>query len=149
MAARACGGCTACCSIFGVEEIGKAPWTGCKHLLKTGCKIYRRRPRMCKEFYCLWQSGFGKKADRPDRLGVVFAPTNGETEFTGEKEFQAYELFPGAFSKPAVVKLAKWIAGDDKLVVGHRHGGEVLTFLGPQRKIRAAQEWVRKKNEGA
>lgn len=146
---RPCDGCTACCSVFGVEEIGKAPWTGCEHLVdRSGCQVYETRPAMCREFYCLWQGGAGGPFDRPDRLGVIFAPTNGPTEFTGEEEYQAYELMPGMFATGRVVRLAKQIAGTDKLIIGHRHGGEVLTFIGPPEKIKAAQEWV-KKNAGA
>ena len=153
MGSRVCGGCTACCTIFGIEELGKKPWTECEHLTKApftrGCSIYRKRPRSCREFNCLWLGGAGTVKARPDRLGVMFAPTNGVTEFTGEWEFQAYEVFPGAFGKPDVVLLAKLIAGRDKLIIGHRHGGGVLTFIGPPEKIKAAQEWTRKQNEGA
>ena len=86
---RPCGGCTACCSVFGVKELGKKPWTGCKHLEETGCKIYDKRPAMCKGFFCLWQGGAGEEDERPDRLGAIFALSNGPTEFTGELEYQS------------------------------------------------------------
>ncbi len=145
---RPCGGCTACCSVFGVHEIGKEPWTVCEHLVKEkGCKIYGKRPQMCQEFFCLWQGGTGRDEDRPDKLGVIFAPTNGPTEFTGEEEFQAYELHPKAFLNAQVVCLARAMTEiNEKLIVGHKYGGKEFTFMGPQAKIKAAQDWVREQS---
>lgn len=145
---RKCGGCVVCCSVFGVEEIQKDPWTGCPNLNSTGCLIYQDRPAKCREFYCLWQGGLGDMGQRPDRLGVVFAHTNGKTEFTRKMEYQAYEVKPGAFGDAKVIALAKSLARSSKLIIGHRYGGKMLTFLGPKGKIKAAQEWVKRKNKG-
>jgi len=140
-AVRACDGCTACCSVFGVEEIDKAPWVTCEHLNDRGCSIYETRPKMCHEFYCLWQSGLGPDATRPDKLGVVFAITNGVLESTGCVEAQAYEIEPGAFGRPAVVMVAQELARKRILVIGHTYGGETLRFMGPKDKIEKAKNW--------
>lgn len=139
---RPCDGCTVCCSVFGVEEISKQPWEACRHLNEKGCDIYATRPTHCRGFYCLWQTGMGSPSDRPDKLGVVFAPTNGKLDFTGEVEIQAYEVEPLAFNKPEVVKLAKAFEAKGKLVVGHVHGGKYFRFVGPPDKVLRALRWA-------
>lgn len=139
---RPCDGCTVCCSVFGVEEIGKQPWERCAHLNDRGCSIYATRPQHCHGFYCLYQSGMGTSSDRPDKLGVVFAVTNGPTDFTGEIEIQAYEAVPLAFNKPEVIKLAKTFGDKGKLVIGHCFGGKEFRFVGPPAKIAKAMRWV-------
>jgi Fe-S-cluster containining protein len=140
---RHCDGCTVCCSVFGVEEINKQPWEKCSNLKDTGCSIYSTRPQHCRGFYCLWQHGTGTSADRPDKLGVVFAPTNGPTDFTGEVEVQAYEVIPMAFNKPEVVKIARDFEAKGKLVIGHVHGTiGVFRFVGPPGKVLKALRWA-------
>lgn len=136
---RPCDGCTVCCSVFGVEEINKPVWTKCEHLSDRGCGIYDTRPTHCRGFYCMWQNGLGTAGERPDKLGVIFAPTNGKTDFTGEMEIQAYEVVPLAFNKPEVVKLAKTFGDRGKLVIGHCYGGKEYRFVGPPDKIAKAQ----------
>lgn len=42
---------------------------------------------------CLWLMGIGRVADRPDRLGVLFAPAVSDE---GEVGAWAFELRPGA-----------------------------------------------------
>jgi len=139
---RSCDGCTACCSVFGVEEINKSPWIKCEHLNERGCSIYATRPRYCHSFYCLWQTGLGTAHERPDKLGVIFAPTNGKTEFTGETEIQVYEIVPHAFNRPDVIRLAKTFGDRGKLVVGHVYGGDSFRFVGPPDKIAKATRWL-------
>jgi hypothetical protein len=82
--------------------------------------------------------------DRPDKLGVVFAPTNGKTEFTGQEEVQAYEVVPGAFSRGDVVRLAQTFVNKGMLVIGHVYGGGKLRFMGPPDKVAKAERWGRK-----
>jgi hypothetical protein len=144
---RACDGCTACCSVFGVEEIDKEPWVRCEHLVERGCSIYETRPKHCHGFYCLWQSGIGKMENRPDKLGVVFAHTNGKFEATGETEVQAYEIDPKGFENPDVVKIAGDLAKKKILIIGHTHGGKTFRFMGPVGKIRKAKTWVEENKE--
>ena len=141
---RPCNGCTECCSVFGVEEIDKEPWVPCDHLSHEGCGIYTTRPKYCRTFYCLWQNGMGTQADRPDKLGVIFAPTNGKTEFTKQQEIQAYEIEPGAFDRPAVAMLSQRFVDRGKLVIGHTYGGNTFRFMGPSDKVIKARKWADK-----
>jgi uncharacterized cysteine cluster protein YcgN (CxxCxxCC family) len=57
-ATRSCDGCDLCCTAVGVRELDKPPAVACKHLCGeagASCGIYDRRPRSCREFYCLWR----------------------------------------------------------------------------------------------
>lgn len=141
-AKRPCAGCTACCSVLGVAPLDKQPFEPCKHCVETGCGIYETRPKICGEFDCLWQGGTGEEQDRPDRLGVIFAPTNGPVDFTGQIEIQAYEVVPNAFASPRVVAVAKLFTAHGLLVIGHVHGGGRFRFMGPADKIAKAQRWA-------
>jgi hypothetical protein len=50
---RDCSGCTLCCKLLGVEEIGTPPLGWCPHCdTKKGCAIYQHRPTECRNFYC-------------------------------------------------------------------------------------------------
>lgn len=139
---RPCDGCTECCSVFGVEEIDKEPWIPCDHLTNQGCGIYLTRPKYCRTFYCLWQSGLGAAEDRPDKLGVIFAPTNGKTEFTKQLEIQAYEIELGAFNNPRAVMIAQRFVNKGKLIIGHTFDGHSFRFMGPDDKVAKARKWA-------
>jgi hypothetical protein len=52
-AVRGCDGCTLCCKIFTVHELGKPGNSWCPHCIRgTGCGIYDRRPVDCATFQC-------------------------------------------------------------------------------------------------
>jgi len=53
VAGRSCEGCTLCCKLLSIEEIGKPRAVWCPHCdKKRGCKIYEQRPEPCRSFYC-------------------------------------------------------------------------------------------------
>lgn len=75
---RACGGCTRCCEVVPVKEIGLKPFTRCPKLRDwtsthgPGCSIYADRPYSCRGWSCLWlKSAQLPDEMRPDRSGVV------------------------------------------------------------------------------
>src|SRR3972149_5297932 len=103
---RACEDCTVCCTVVGIQELNKPPHVPCTNLASKGCGIYETRPPVCAGFDCLWRLNQMAQKDRPDLLGVMFAPTRGPTPFTGEVEVQAYEIAPDAFSRADVVEAA-------------------------------------------
>lgn len=50
---RACGTCTLCCKVMGVEELDKPRGTWCQHCVPgSGCKVYAERPPSCRAFHC-------------------------------------------------------------------------------------------------
>jgi Fe-S-cluster containining protein len=69
-----CGGCTACCDVIGVKELGKPYFARCYNVSASGCGIYADRPAACRKYRCAWHLGLlGDGADRrPDRCGVLF-----------------------------------------------------------------------------
>ena len=137
---RPCDGCTLCCSVLGVEPLKKAQWVTCEHVCDAGCGIYSDRPEICGEFNCLWQCGLGTMEERPDKLGVIFAPTNGPTHFTGEEEIQIYEARPGALNSPAVMTICNRLVKKGALIIAHPFETEnVHKFMGPKKKVLAAK----------
>lgn len=74
-AIRLCDGCTACCTIGAVPEIGKPPRTPCQYLMgkSGGCSIYEdpMRPKVCHSFHCEWIKGAGELEDQPHKSGVM------------------------------------------------------------------------------
>lgn len=50
---RSCDGCTLCCKLPSLEDVGKARNEWCRHCNpKTGCTIYNQRPQICRDFHC-------------------------------------------------------------------------------------------------
>jgi hypothetical protein len=75
-----CGGCTACCRIVPIGELGIKKYAGCPHVRPPwhaagpGCGVptgYERRPYSCKAWSCLWLRSEWAPELRPDRLGIV------------------------------------------------------------------------------
>lgn len=73
MTARACGDCALCCKVMAIEELSKPAGQWCRHCKPgRGCQVYRRRPRECRDFNCLWliDERFGPHW-RPNRSKLV------------------------------------------------------------------------------
>lgn len=94
--ARPCGGCTACCTIYEIEETGKPQGETCAHCTGGGCGIYRDRPRICRDYSCAWRDGVAAEDARPDRCGVVFD----YAQTPRAPLLIAYEVVPGALEGP-------------------------------------------------
>ena len=72
--ARRCGGCTLCCKLLPVEEIGKHAGERCRHQRwGKGCAVYRRGlPVSCSLWSCAWLADAGAAGlPRPDRAHYV------------------------------------------------------------------------------
>lgn len=87
-----CGGCDVCCDLFRIEWLDKPEKQKCKHLCASGCGVYDSRPDGCKEYECLYRSGYlsGDDSYRPDNLGILFEAA--DPEF-----LLARETRPGGF----------------------------------------------------
>ena len=54
---RECDGCTLCCTLLPIKEIGKRAGERCMHQLSGGCSVYHRpghMPRSCYFWNCRW-----------------------------------------------------------------------------------------------
>lgn len=78
---KTCGGCTACCTILPVPEIGKRAHQSCRfqrdalNVAGPGCATYATRPSSCRAWSCVWLTDDDLPDElRPDRCGVVFDP---------------------------------------------------------------------------
>lgn len=74
LADRACGDCTACCSVLTVDtpDFKKPAGTPCQHLAAQGCGIHAVRPDICRTWFCAWRR-VAELPDwaRPDRSGIL------------------------------------------------------------------------------
>jgi uncharacterized cysteine cluster protein YcgN (CxxCxxCC family) len=55
---RSCDGCDLCCTAPGIKEFHKPPGVPCDKLIGAAgrsCSIYADRPRVCREFFCIWR----------------------------------------------------------------------------------------------
>jgi hypothetical protein len=78
---RECGGCTMCCKLYTLPEIGKPAGVWCNYCKPgKGCTIHDNLPGQCHDFFCLWMTD-GTMPDewRPDRARFVLSvfPTTG------------------------------------------------------------------------
>lgn len=108
MTTRTCGQCKACCTVFGVEEVGKPYYRPCPHLTEAGCGIYKERPESCRGFSCLWLSGLvpGDERRRPDNLGVVFTLKLRDTPTGQRTDLEVWEVVEEAAENERVRYLA-------------------------------------------
>ena len=54
---RECGTCILCCKLPYIKDF-KPQYQWCKSCdVGVGCKIYEKSPKLCKDFYCLYQAG--------------------------------------------------------------------------------------------
>lgn len=85
---RACGSCTACCTVLQVNDLKPAPKPGycnCPHQRvtrdrrgrKPGCQVYADRPPTCQGYECYWLGGLFENRDRPDRIGMIVDSADG------------------------------------------------------------------------
>ena len=64
-----CDGCTQCCKVMKIEEIGKGYNEWCKHCDKgVGCGVYESRPQPCRDYRCLWLKSVEEGKSWPDRM---------------------------------------------------------------------------------
>jgi hypothetical protein len=88
-----CGGCTVCCTVMGLQDLGKPFYCKCEHVVEKGCGIYDSRPKSCNDFVCSWAAGLlgDSESWRPDRSGLLFFLRR----FEDGLWLEIYEAVPG------------------------------------------------------
>lgn len=119
---RACGECTACCTVLAEVELRKPMRCACVHQRQSGCSIYDARPRACRDFHCLWLRGAlpAEVAYRPDRLGVLFDAYR--PAGAADVRLAALEVWNGAFEEPLSASLIDAIASTRPVELSRRDG---------------------------
>ncbi len=147
---RECGDCEVCCTVMGVDIIGKKPMIPCHYLHKTvtlgplqltgcasyddppklhGCSIYDTKPECCTEFKCLWLHGaVGNDDDRPNQLGVMFDYLrSADTIAKVGNIIIAYEVTPGALSTERVQYWIKKMSEKMPIILNYLGGKKTIT----------------------
>lgn len=127
-----CQDCTACCTVFEIEELKKEFGEPCKFLGRTlfqehGCTIYQDRPDACRNYICLWLEAarsVNRKAPeelRPDICGVVMGWPWGtrDRETLHVYPIPGHPKYPDAWRVPPV---------SDHLQEVLRNGGKLMIF---------------------
>lgn len=118
---RKCGECAACCTVLGIEEIGKPPNAACPNMKSCGtnrCKVHQTPalPSVCSGYLCMWLTGNFTADDRPDKIGVIFDGN----EVDGYYILSAREVWAGAASSPRAKELIDKLArGTVVIVIQH------------------------------
>ena len=78
---RECGDCNLCCKLPNIDNGKfKKDYTWCKHCeIGVGCKIYPQRPKICKDFKCLWKAGMCDESLKPNKVGFYIIPENDQS----------------------------------------------------------------------
>lgn len=110
-----CGGCTACCTVLSVKELGKAPHVRCDRVGEAGCTCYESRPGSCRNWSCLWALGVipGEPKFRPDQVGLVLDMVT----MPSGSFVVAYEVWAGASEEPEGILLLNDITRTHKVCV--------------------------------
>jgi hypothetical protein len=114
---RSCGECQACCYVVAVHTLPevKPNYARCPHQCESGCGIYSSRPKECRDYYCLYQSGIltGGEEMRPDRLGVLldFRTAHGNESGRARDVIVFWETRKGAMQEEPVRQLVKRVRG--------------------------------------
>lgn len=155
---RACGSCTACCTVMSVREIAKGMYEACEHLCAEGCGIYASRPGSCRTFECQWLLGVLEVDGvidtemRPDACGVIF---HYQPDSAFGEVFTACEVEPGASGTGHARSIIEGI--EERFLVmivtpsadGAKRPDE-RSFVGPQRLVTRATAvlWSRPAGQG-
>lgn len=144
---RQCGPCTACCTVMGVDEIGKKGGDRCEHVIdklyklsdRAGCGIYESRPQSCRDFKCawLWLDKL-RNMERPDIVGIMLDVNTEQSTVGGA--FIAREVRPGAFDEDAGRALLERLA---KRVLVLKVRGLRRWLMGPESEVRRVKDKLR------
>ena len=89
-----------CCTALEIAELKKPAGPACPNCILTGgCKIYLKRPQVCRDFECNWLLERALPATlRPDKVGTILM----EDDDTGEYRAVCAPAKPLAWRHPLV-----------------------------------------------
>ncbi|HXT06032.1 MAG TPA: hypothetical protein VN715_03735 [Roseiarcus sp.] len=111
---KSCGACTMCCSALEIAELKKPAGPLCGNCGAAGCRIYAKRPGVCRDFECEWLTSRKLPAHlRPDRIGVLFM----EDADVDEYRAVCAPARPNAWRQPLVFAHLVAVAKSGRVVV--------------------------------
>lgn len=114
---KTCGACSLCCKVLEITEFSKAAGTLCGHCENAGsggCKIYSARPKVCRDYECLWKGDRQMAAPlRPDRVGTILMEDPDSDEYRAVCDPET----PFAWLRPLVFKHLVAMAKNGRTVV--------------------------------
>lgn len=130
-----CHGCTVCCEIIGVKELGKKPYASCPRSVRGGgCLRYEARPGGCRDYECLYSLGILPAECRPDKVGILVdltKPENSVVLATGIRALVAREVRPGAFDAPQGAALLDVLTDSHVVVLVRYQDDQTRHLIGP------------------
>lgn len=151
---RQCDGCTLCCTLLPISEIGKRAGVHCTYQIIGGCAVHHvegRMPRSCYEWNCRWLVG-DDTADqiRPDKSHLVIdvlpdfvAMINEETGEQYPQEVVQVWCDPAhrdACYDPRFLKYVERRAAEGKATIVRFSSAEAVTLFAPA--LSPTGEWL-------
>jgi Fe-S-cluster containining protein len=117
---RSCGECNACCKVFPVPEVGKHDTDWCQHCkVGTGCGIYDTRPKVCRDYECVWLKGSGDESHRPDRFGILLNVREIELSTRKVRVLHLFEIQAGALEKEEIKSVVEGYVAAGNIICYH------------------------------
>ncbi|MDD3289118.1 MAG: YkgJ family cysteine cluster protein [Alphaproteobacteria bacterium] len=144
---RECDGCSICCRLPGIEdpELSKPPYVSCEHCGSGGCGIYESRPKICREWFCLWRRLKEMPDDaRPDKIGAMVSLEHySNTPLPFEKLYVIVRAVDdeSVFDSPCVKNLIAMFVDEGSLPVW-------LGFNGKKKLVHPNLGWGQNKTAG-
>lgn len=118
---RTCGTCTLCCRLPDIDELSKPANAWCTHCIEDkGCTIYESRPKLCRDFLCLWMEDAQFSDDwNPSQTHMMVYRQGPQITVLVDPDF------PDVWkAEPYHTDLQRWAAIEEK------QGGYVIVFVG-------------------
>lgn len=114
---KSCGPCSLCCKVLEITEFAKPAGQLCENCQNGGsggCTIYETRPKVCRDYECLWKSERELSPRlRPDRTGTLLMEDPDSDEYRAVCD----PAKPMAWLNPLVFKQLVTMAKSGRIVV--------------------------------
>ncbi len=112
---KSCGSCTMCCVVLEIDHFEKPPGKVCDNCkLGGGCKIYKKRPEVCRDYECNWitDRDLGPML-KPDRIGTILMDDPDSDDYLAVCD----PAKPNAWRNPLVFRHLLAVAKEGRTVI--------------------------------
>lgn len=93
---RHCDGCTVCCKVMAVQELGKPYNCNCQYIRGSKCSIYNNKPPSCTTYECCWLAG--ETTVHTEKDGILYNLEQDEHGYW----IEIYEVEKGRLTKAVI-----------------------------------------------